>query len=216
MIKPDPVTILHPVTVNIQKEYKRLAEIYEVRWHNYLEATHKLATGMLEPDNSDFILDASAGTGLLAEMIRRQAACHLILTDISDEMLEIARYRLAGDPHIRIEKMDVHALELPHAHFTKLVCLNSFHFYAEPRKVLGEFFRVLKKSGRLVMVDWCRNPWHFRLFDCAMRITRRPHVRSYTTSEMRQLLEASGFSVTDIRRWSHGFWSLMNIMAVKK
>ncbi|MEX0929311.1 MAG: hypothetical protein WD266_10875 [Balneolales bacterium] len=39
----------------------------------------------------DIILDASAGTGLLAKRIRALANPELTLTDVSDEMLAVAR-----------------------------------------------------------------------------------------------------------------------------
>ncbi len=206
---------MHSKTEKIQKEYARLAQKYDEHWRVYLEATHKHAMEMLEPEKSDRILDASAGTGLLAGMIRRQVPCELSLIDISDEMLSVARNRLANDPFTRIRKMDVHALDYPDAYFSKIVCLNSFHFYENPEKVLSEFSRVLKKSGKLVMVAWCRDPWHFRLFDVAMRITQRPYAGSHTSAELQRLLKVSGFTVSKSRRWSHRFWSLLNIQAEK-
>lgn len=206
---------MHPKTKKIQNEYARIAQKYEENWRDYLEVTHEHAIEMLDPEESDRILDASAGTGLLAEMIRRQVPCELSLIDISDKMLSVARKRFANESHIQINKMDVHDLDHPDAYFTKIVCLNSFHFYANPEKALSEFYRVMKKSGHLVMVAWCRDPWYFRLFDAAMRITRRPYVRSYTKAKMQNMLETSGFTVLKSRRWSHRFWSLINIQAEK-
>lgn len=206
---------MHTKTKKIQKEYSELAHKYDDHWHDYLEATHKHALEMLDPEKSDRILDASAGTGLLAGMIRRKVPCELSLIDISGEMLSVARNRFTDDSRIHIRKMDVHALDFPDAYFSKIVCLNAFHFYAYPEKVLSEFHRVLKKSGKLVMVAWCRDPWHFRLFDAAMRITQRPYVRSHTSGELQNLLEKSEFTVAKSQRWSHRLWSLINIVAEK-
>ncbi|MEX1123351.1 MAG: class I SAM-dependent methyltransferase [Balneolales bacterium] len=206
---------IHPTTRKVQREYHKLAGIYNEHWHDYLQATHKQAIEMLKPADNDRILDASAGTGFLGQMIRQKADSELALIDISDEMLEVARHKIGDDKATIIKKMDVHYLDFPDNYFSKLTCLNSFHFYAEPHKVLREFHRVLDQSGKLVMVDWCRDSWHFKLYDAIMRITGMPYTRSYTSSEFLNMLKNAGFAVTGSHRWSHRFWSMINITAEK-
>lgn len=48
-----------------KEKYDSLALFYDKRWKGYLEATHKVAIDLLEPDQNDIILDASGGIGLL-------------------------------------------------------------------------------------------------------------------------------------------------------
>ena len=47
---------------------------------------------------------------------------------------------------------DAHSLPFKDSKFDGIVCVNSFYYYKNPFDAIREFSRILKKSGRLVMV----------------------------------------------------------------
>lgn len=198
-------------------KYDSLAHIYEARWEGYLDATHKVATDLLEPEANDIILDASAGTGLLIErmipMIKDQGNFYLI--DISKKMLEIARNRFKENENVFLSQQDVHSLGFEDNYFSKVISASSFHYYSEPDKVLYEFHRILKQNGALILVDWCRDPLYFKLFDLFMRLVSKAHVKTYSSKEFERLLYASKFNIEKIIFFRYGLWSLIGIRATK-
>ncbi len=201
----------------VKEKYDSLAHYYDERWEGYLRATHEVAIELLEPKADDIILDASGGTGLLIEriihMIGDEGIIHLI--DISKEMLDKAKDRFKGIENVLISQQDVHQLEFDDNYFSKVICVSSFHYYAEPHKVLGNFHRVLKPEGALIFVDWCRDSLHFKLFNILMKLLSKHHVNIYSSNELKSLVEKSKFKVEKIINFTHGLWKLVGLRANK-
>lgn len=201
----------------VKEKYDSLAHYYDKRWEGYLRATHEVAIELLEPKLDDIILDASGGTGLLIEriihMIGEKGDFHLI--DISNEMLDKAKDRFQANKNVLISQQDVHHLEFEDNHFSKLLCVSSFHYYAEPHEVLGNFHRVLEPHGVLVLVDWCRDSFHFKLFNVLMKLFSKHHVKIYSSNELGSLVEISNFKVEKLIKFTHGLWKLVGLRATK-
>jgi ubiquinone/menaquinone biosynthesis C-methylase UbiE len=201
----------------VREKYDSLAHYYDKRWEGYLRATHEVAIELLEPKSDDIILDASGGTGLLIEKINQllgdKAKFHLI--DISKEMLDKAKDRFKEIENVLISLRDAHQLEFDDNHFSKVLCVSSFHYYAEPRKVLGNFHRVLKPNGALILVDWCRDSFHFKLFNILMKRLSKHHVNIYSSNELKSLVGISNFRVEKMINFTHGLWKLVGLRATK-
>jgi ubiquinone/menaquinone biosynthesis C-methylase UbiE len=204
-------------TMHVESEYGRIADRYDHTWRGYLKSTHSAAIRLAEIEPSDRILDASGGTGILAEQVygKLNSKGSLTLVDISNSMLELARKRLSPVDDVRMLTADVHDLGLDSGSFTKVLSVSAFHHYANPQKALSEFHRVLKTNGSLVIVDWCRDNLHFRAFNSFLQWTNRSHFQIYTMQEMKKMLMRQGFEIAERRKWSHGLWSLMGIRATK-
>ncbi len=54
---------------------------------------------------------------------------------------------------------DAQSLPLASESFDRIVCASSFHYFSEPGAVLGEFRRLLKPEGRLIVIDWSDDYW---------------------------------------------------------
>ncbi|MGB7291690.1 MAG: methyltransferase domain-containing protein [Thermodesulfobacteriota bacterium] len=199
----------------VKEKYDSLAHYYDKRWEGYLRATHEVAIELLEPKADDIILDASGGTGLLIERIIHitgdKGTFHL--TDISTEMLDKAKLRFKENENVIISQQDVHHLEFDDNYFSKVLCVSSFHYYAEPHKVLANFHRVLKPNGVLILMDWCRDSFHFMLFNTLMKLLSRHHVNIYSSNELKSLIEISNFKVDKVVNFTHGLWRLVGIRA---
>lgn len=200
----------------IRKMYNNLSSEYDTKWDGYLRSTNEVAISLANLTLKDKILDASGGTGMLAEqIISNNHGVNIVLIDASEGMLNIARQRLNKYKKIVIESSDAHNLPFKDSHFTKVLCVNALHHYYDARKALSEFYRVLRPNGSVIIVDWCRDSFHFVLFDFFMK-ARAEHSKTYKSKELEVLLNEIGFKVEDKIRWQYHLWSLMGIKAKKE
>lgn len=201
----------------VEKEYNKLASIYDVKWKGYLRSTHDVAIQILDPKPNDVILDASGGTGLLAEQIINLIGSEskITIVDISEKMLNIAKQKLKKYHNIKILQNNVHKLSFNSKSFSKVLSVSALHYYSNPKKAVSEFYRVLQSNGSLILIDWCRDTFYFKIFDRVNRIINKHHVSTYTSKDLKYLLVNAGFKVDNVVKWSHGLWPLIGIKASK-
>src|SRR3989344_710345 len=85
----------------IRRAYDQLAPRYDYKFADYLRATHDVALRLAEPKEGEDILDASAGTGLLAERILPLVGNgRLVLLDLSSGMLQRSKQRIERYPQV--------------------------------------------------------------------------------------------------------------------
>ncbi len=201
----------------VKRKYDLIAHYYDERWKGYLDATHKVAIDLLNPKNTDIILDVSGGTGLLCEKIVTKLGNKgkIFLIDISKEMLEKAKNRLSQHKNIIIRQEDVHNLNFTENYFSKIVNISSFHYYTNPQKVLSVFHKILKKNGELILVDWCRDSIHFKVHDLFMKLFSKEYVKTYSSKELIFLLEEANLQIGKVVSFTHFLWRLIGIKAIK-
>jgi ubiquinone/menaquinone biosynthesis C-methylase UbiE len=96
------------------------------------------------------VLDVATGTGISAEAALDVVGPNgsVLATDISPEMVEQARQRLARWPNAAIAVEDGQALSFPAASFDALLCSLGLMFFPDPSRGLASFHRVLRPGGR--------------------------------------------------------------------
>ncbi|ABQ46205.1 ubiquinone/menaquinone biosynthesis methyltransferase [Thermotoga petrophila RKU-1] len=101
--------------------------------------------------NPEKVLDLATGTGDVARLLKRKAP-HLEITglDSSSKMLEIAEKRLKDGEFI---VGDAHNLPFYDRSFDAITVAFGFRNFSDRRKVLRECRRVLKRKGRLVILE---------------------------------------------------------------
>jgi len=136
-------------------------------------------------------------------------------------MLNIARQKWAGEPRVGFQHGLAEALPFGEQTFDWVFCCSSLHYFRQPGRVLSEFARVLKPTGQLLLLDWCRNPWHCRVINWWKVRVDPTHVRMYTTQELERLLRDTGWSVPQVERfrvsWIRGLrlWEMMEAVATR-
>jgi len=138
--------------------YDSLSKIYDI-WGNLTESrARNRALELAEIKNGQNILEVAVGTGLaFYEIVKRNPDGTNIGVDISEGMLKRAKERLRKLSGVNYELKIGNAfrLEEEDGHFDVLI--NNYMFdlisFDQMDAVLKEFKRVLKKKGKLVIVN---------------------------------------------------------------
>jgi ubiquinone/menaquinone biosynthesis C-methylase UbiE len=157
------------------------------------------------------ILDIGGGSGRLALALARVAQ-RIILADVSIDMLKAVQEAGSEAARIKIVNADAHRLPCRDSSFDIVVGLDLFCHLEHPKDALGEFNRVLKERGRLILDSTNSNPLWAIFYPRYMgmnplnwlRILRHQGilpewkniVRHYTKSEFNSFLLESGFQIT--------------------
>jgi ubiquinone/menaquinone biosynthesis C-methylase UbiE len=143
------------------------------------------------------VLDVGAGTGgiipyLLQAIGPEGSICSV---DFAKEMVEIGREKFKDEPRVRYYLSAVESLSFAGELFHHIVCFGAFPHFADKRLALGEMHRVLKRDGTLIIAH-----------ALSSQAIRKHHMGAGPVrhdflpeeSEMRSLLESTGFRVLEL------------------
>jgi ubiquinone/menaquinone biosynthesis C-methylase UbiE len=201
---------------SVPEQYDAWANIYDVFWARYVNKTIPVLQRVADVASGERVLDLACGTGTFERRVLTDVPdATLVGVDLASSMVERARAKLGGQPGVRFEQADVHALPFEDDAFDVAVCANTFHYFTHPEEVLAEARRVLRPGGRLVVLDWCRDFWTCRVMDAVLPLIDPAYQHCYTLDEMQALLDAAGFSTQRPFRYRFDLiWGMMVVDAV--
>jgi trans-aconitate 2-methyltransferase len=98
----------------------------------------------------EVVIDAGCGTGRVTELLLRHLPNGMVLAvDASEDMVEAARRRFAGDPRVRVECQDILHLEVDRP-VDVIFSTATFHWIKDHERLFKRLARLLKSGGRLV------------------------------------------------------------------
>ena len=112
---------------------------------------------LLNPQKTDVILDVASGTGEPGLTIAAKlSGGKVIITDLADHMLEIARENAESRGIYNIETVtcDVCDLPFPDNTFDAISCRFGFMFFPDMLLAANEMVRVLKPGGKIATSVW--------------------------------------------------------------
>lgn len=141
--------------------WRRGAVGWERRQAELREKTRPLTEAMVQalaPEPGQRLLELAAGpgeTGFVAAQ-RIGPTGHLLSTDRSPEMVDVARRRAAelGLENVEFAEVDAQRLDLDPGSFDGALCRFGYMLMADPDEALRRTRRVLSDGGRLVMATW--------------------------------------------------------------
>ena len=144
----------------IAPKYDRMNRIMSLsldrRWRN-------AALGLLPPASDGKApplraLDLACGTGdFAAALLKLRTDAEIICADLSPEMLDIARAKLAGAPDVSFVAADAQDLSaFGDGSFGLVMCAFGFRNFPDKRKALAECRRILAPGGELVVLELFR------------------------------------------------------------
>ncbi len=119
------------------------------------DALWRIATvRAVRPEPGELVLDLAAGTGTSSVALAKSGAI-VTAADFSPKMIEVGRRK-----HPSIEFVEADATDLPFDsdYFDAVTISFGLRNVQEPKKALGEMFRVLKPGGRLVVCEFSKPP----------------------------------------------------------
>ncbi|MDR9419790.1 class I SAM-dependent methyltransferase [Gracilimonas sp.] len=196
--------------------YNSEANTYEEKWTDYLTHTHERLIDEIQVNPEDRILDISAGTGLLAKYLTEQEKpfSELVLNDVADKMLDVARQRFGGRENIEFGEDFAENLSYKSSTFDIVISLNAFHNYEDSEKVLSEIHRVLKPGGHFYILDWNRKGF-FKLYNFFIKFKVSQRIQTLSIDQMTKILFDNLLSVEKAKDWKYGMWRFYLIKAKK-
>ncbi len=147
-----------PLTVvDAAQFHEDLAEEWEQKYQRptFKNRLHALLSLLCEngPATGKW-LDAGCGTGTLSRRLAERC-CDVIGVDASPKMIEVAKRLARSGP--AADKLGFHVIEtiekldLPESTFDGIVCSSVVEYLDNPERAIGEFARLLKAGGLLLV-----------------------------------------------------------------
>lgn len=125
-------------------------------WFPYQKLLKDLIS-FLEIKNGEKILDAGCGPGfLIGKLIgeNQNKEIKVVGLDSTATMIRFAKARCADFPNVGLKTADLNKkIEFPESFFDKIVCCNALYALKDPEKTIGEFYRILKPRGFLIIAN---------------------------------------------------------------
>lgn len=104
---------------------------------------------LLQIEAQDVMLEVGSGTGDLWEnRLIEGSFKHLVVSDLSDAMIEELMIKMGERTDIEVKKMDICNLEFPDGVFTKVIANSMLYHVKELSVAVSQVHRVLKKGGK--------------------------------------------------------------------
>jgi ubiquinone/menaquinone biosynthesis C-methylase UbiE len=154
----------------------------------------ELTTPGLALDSESLAIDVACGPGTFT----RPFASHVrraVGVDLTPAMIEKARAEAAraGIPNIEFICGDIYALPFANSVASIVACGYAFHHMQEPARALAEMARVLRRGGRIAIVDIIAPEGPGGEIQNNIERARDPsHTSAQTVSQFRTLINEAG------------------------
>lgn len=206
--------------MTIEEQFNAIAREYDANrrkfipcFQDFYENTTKfIASNIAQPKRA---LDLGAGTGLLTYFWYKEfPTSEYVLTDVADEMLEVARERFKGINSITFQQSD-YSKGLPGQEFDVILSALSVHHleHADKRRLFQTIYEKLPAGGLFVNYDqfcagtdemnrWFDGYWESQLVsggltrhDIELWKERRKLDRECSVEEEAEMLSACRFKI---------------------
>lgn len=159
--------------------------------YDYLRDAQSKLISLLDIQENVRFLDIGCGTGWavgeVARLVDNKGLFYGI--DLSPKMIERAQSKFSGKDNFHFLQANAESIPLDDDSFDIIICTNSFHHYLHPDKALNEMYRLLKKGGKIYILDPTADNWTSRAADKIIKLIEPEHVKLYSTKEFQQLFE---------------------------
>jgi ubiquinone/menaquinone biosynthesis C-methylase UbiE len=168
---------------------------------------------MLTLKGGELVLDVATGTGRIARPLSKQLKDGKIVgVDQALAMLDVGHQHEDPIPHYDQSAGEADKLPFKTNTFDRAFVSFSLHHFGNPSGVVGEVLRVLKNSGRFVVLDpiieEAKDAVDIALESKINQVFRRTHgdeFRYHTASSIQRLLTKAGYRVPRSNILSYSF-----------
>lgn len=155
---------MNPVLTEISQQQKDSWNKFSSGWKKWDDTTMTFLQPMgeeiirfLDPSGNQQIIDIAGGTGEPGLTIaRRLKSGKVVISDIAENMLAVAKEKVAtsGLKNIEILACDVSELPFGNESFDAVSCRFGFMFFPDMELAAKEMYRVLKPGGKIAASVW--------------------------------------------------------------
>lgn len=150
------------------------------------------------------LIELGCGAGFYTKVLAANAS-HVTATDLSDEMLAVARKQLKDCQNVVVERVNCEKTNFPSGTFDSVFMANLIHVIENPSTTLQESYRILKDGGLLLIIDYTGYgmKW-FEMMKIGIRFLRKwgkplGYFRSkISPDDLRSLVESVGFKAEEV------------------
>ena len=199
--------------------YKRIAQIYDKIFEPMNSGLRSIGMRMFPPRKGMAVLDVGCGTGVHLELYRK-AGCEVFGIDLSPSMLHVARERLGEDA--QLHRGDASKMHFSDKTFDLIIISTVLHEMPDEVRsaVIAESKRILKKDGRILLIDFHPGPirpfkgWLYKsIITLAEVLAGRDHYKNYrdfmTKKGLPGLISSHGLSIDQEKIVSGGNMALL-------
>ena len=191
-----------------EKYWSRFADDFEER-NNYVVGKSDMTIILNELSKQKGIkntLELGCGNGTYSKVLAKEAD-NLLATDFSEEMINAAKSRLKSITNIKVENANCFNLPYPDDSFDTVFMANLLHIIPEPEKAVIESKRVLKKSGRIIVIDFTPEGMTFfnklglvyRYLKTYGKPSSERQGQNLTVKKIREMLESNSFKIEEAK-----------------
>ena len=153
---------------------------------------------LMDLQANDLVLDLGCGTGWASRrMAKVVSAGEVVGLDVADEMLRRAENASQGIKNLKYVWGSAEKIPAADNHFTKVLSVESFYYYADQGKALDELRRVMAPGGRLFILINLYKDNHYSLrWATELKVA----VQTKSEAEYIALLKQHGFKDVQGRR----------------
>ncbi len=183
----------------IIRKYNLIASVYDLFGIFMASKARQCALEMARIRNGEKVLEVALGTGLnFVEILKKNPLGWVQGVDVSKKMLERTRKRIAKVGHRNCTLHLCDCRHLPFEDGTFDILINEYLLDILPVKdftpILNEFKRVLRKGGRIVLVNTTKGErWINQIYEILYKL-KPPIVAGSRGVRARPFLEKVGFS----------------------
>ncbi|MEW5821522.1 MAG: class I SAM-dependent methyltransferase [Cyanobacteriota bacterium] len=147
-------------------------------------------------------VEFGCGTGIYTREIAKNAT-EIYATDLSEEMIKVAKVQLKDLENVQIQKEDCQQTSFIDNTFDSIIMTNVFMLLPEPQRSIEENSRILKEGGKLIII--CYTIAGLSLFGIIrvlfriIKTTKKPpqNIKLYTPAKLTQYIEKFNFTVQE-------------------
>ena len=192
----------------IKEQFNKLAIKSQESFLN-LESKKRIELMLQHIDTapSDVLLDVGGNTGRSTEVYARDCKEIVVL----EPKHAVVEYGRKHRPHIKFVEGRVENIPLPGEHFDKVVGSASFHHFPNQDKGLEEMKRILKPSGKMIILEIDPNTGREKRLKMCESILHTG-AKFYEPLQLRKKFEDHGLEVLSVKPTGLGYF----LTAVKR
>jgi ABC-2 type transport system ATP-binding protein len=146
------------------------------------------------------LAELGCGTGTFTETIVSKTKS-MFATDLSDSLLAVARSRIGDHPKVTIQKENCMATSFPSEAIDSVFMANLIHVVENPRTLLEECNRILRKGGTIIIVTFTDHEMKlWEKIKMGLRFAKswgKPpaHTHSFSPEDLASMIKDAGFVI---------------------